>query len=133
VSHKKLCRVLGPSISQAAVFATVADVVQSALDGYHVCLFSYGQTGSGKTYTMNGQPECGTQRGITPRAITKILESAARLRSAGWQAELEASFVEIYNECVRDLLAEPTPGRFGKTLENACIKQSAEGHTEVWF
>lgn len=34
------------------VFGEVAELVQSALDGYHVCLFSYGQTGAGKTFTM---------------------------------------------------------------------------------
>jgi hypothetical protein len=34
------------------VFSAVSELVQSALDGYHVCLFSYGQTGAGKTHTM---------------------------------------------------------------------------------
>jgi hypothetical protein len=80
---------------------------------------------------MSGDLNCESQRGITPRAIAKILESVARLRNAGWEAELEASFVEIYNESMRDLLAEAAPGRPGKTLENACIKHSPEGHTEV--
>lgn len=37
---------------QADIFAEVSDLVQSALDGYKVCLFSYGQTGAGKTHTM---------------------------------------------------------------------------------
>eukprot|EP00967_Tisochrysis_lutea_P020496 scaffold23265_cov25-Tisochrysis_lutea.AAC.4 len=53
------------------VFSTVSELVQSALDGYHVCLFSYGQTGAGKTYTMQGgtSPE---QRGIIPRSVEKV-------------------------------------------------------------
>ena len=41
-------RTFGPSSSQETVFTEVSEFVQSALDGYNVCLFSYGQTGSGK-------------------------------------------------------------------------------------
>jgi kinesin family member C1 len=41
-------RVFGPSASQETIFHEVSEFVQSALDGYNVCLFSYGQTGSGK-------------------------------------------------------------------------------------
>jgi kinesin family member C1 len=41
-------RTFGPSSSQESVFQEVSEFVQSALDGYNVCLFSYGQTGSGK-------------------------------------------------------------------------------------
>jgi len=37
---------------QELVFEEVSEFVQSALDGFNVCLFSYGQTGSGKTFTM---------------------------------------------------------------------------------
>ncbi len=53
------------------VFSGVSELIQSALDGYHVCLFSYGQTGAGKTYTMQGT---NTQhgRGIIPRAVDKV-------------------------------------------------------------
>jgi hypothetical protein len=45
--------------------------VQSALDGYHVCLFSYGQTGAGKTHTMQGDSTA-AGRGIIPRAVEKV-------------------------------------------------------------
>lgn len=41
-------KVFLPSAGQEAIFQEVSDFVQSALDGYRVCIFSYGQTGSGK-------------------------------------------------------------------------------------
>jgi len=53
------------------VFDEVSDLVQSALDGYKVCLFSYGQTGAGKTHTMQGSRSIEGQ-GIIPRAISKV-------------------------------------------------------------
>jgi hypothetical protein len=53
------------------VFDSVCELVQSALDGYHVCLFSYGQTGAGKTFTMSGGPTP-EQQGIMPRAIQQV-------------------------------------------------------------
>ncbi|CAJ1965850.1 unnamed protein product [Cylindrotheca closterium] len=64
-------KVFLPSAGQETVFQEVSDFVQSALDGYNVCLFSYGQTGSGKTHTMQG---CGNgpMRGIIPRAVEQL-------------------------------------------------------------
>ena len=45
-------RVFSEESTQQDVFDEVRDVVQSALDGFNVCILAYGQTGSGKTYTM---------------------------------------------------------------------------------
>ncbi|GFH08521.1 kinesin-2, partial [Haematococcus lacustris] len=70
-------RVFGPSASQQQVFGEVQELVQSALDGYHVCIASYGQTGSGKTHNMTGD---GTPdgKGLIPRAVEKPLARAAQ-------------------------------------------------------
>eukprot|EP00516_Mucochytrium_quahogii_P000190 CAMPEP_0203759928 /NCGR_PEP_ID=MMETSP0098-20131031/13260_1 /ASSEMBLY_ACC=CAM_ASM_000208 /TAXON_ID=96639 /ORGANISM=" , Strain NY0313808BC1" /LENGTH=926 /DNA_ID=CAMNT_0050653253 /DNA_START=219 /DNA_END=2999 /DNA_ORIENTATION=+ len=98
-------RVFVQKTQQAEVFDEVASFVQSALDGYNVCLFSYGQTGSGKTYTMTGDHESEVHRGIIPRAIDHIMSHKYELRAKGWEFHLEATFVEIYNESIRDLLS----------------------------
>jgi kinesin family protein C1 len=123
-------RVFKPQMSQAAIFDEVSDVVQSALDGYKVCLFSYGQTGAGKTHTMQGGRGPG-EEGIIPRAVSKILATVARLREQGWEYTLEASYIEVYNEQLRDLLGG-TDGRGGRIAENNAIQhQPNGGHTIV--
>ncbi|MEE6517579.1 hypothetical protein FKM82_027902 [Ascaphus truei] len=97
--------VFPPSCGQPAVFEEIELLVQSALDGYPVCIFAYGQTGSGKTYTMEG-PRHGSPEtmGMIPRAIHQIFRHAEVLSTNGWEYTFTASFLEIYNESLRDLL-----------------------------
>ncbi|KAL3666690.1 hypothetical protein V7S43_008316 [Phytophthora oleae] len=99
--------------SQEDVFLEVSALIQSALDGYNVCIFAYGQTGSGKTYTMQGreedidseQMEPSPDMGIVGRAISHIFASMEDLRASGWNFTASLELVEIYNETLRDLLA----------------------------
>lgn len=98
-------RVFPPSAGQEAVFTEVSEFVQSALDGYNVCLFSYGQTGSGKTHTMQGSGT-GQMRGIISRAIEQVGHYKETLEKDGWQYSMQVSFLEIYNESIRDLLRD---------------------------
>ena len=101
-------RVFGPLASQAEVFAELGQLVQSALDGYNVCVFAYGQTGSGKTFTMEGGESAGEeeeQAGMIPRTIRQIFAATEQLKEKAWEYRLQASFLEIYNEEIRDLLA----------------------------
>jgi len=122
-------KVFPPSSGQDAVFDEVSDFVQSALDGYHVCLFSYGQTGSGKTHTMQG---CGNDamRGIIPRAVEKILEQTQIMQRQKWNFKITASFLEIYNEELKDLLFAMNNGSNSKESKLA-IKRNRGGKSYV--
>eukprot|EP01083_Nonionella_stella_P005480 15838_1 len=100
-------RVFRPFSTQQSVFNEISQLVQSALDGYKVCIFAYGQTGSGKTYTMEGPSlnRHDENRGMIPRSVEKIFEHGNKLREKGWQYECTATYLEIYNEKIRDLLS----------------------------
>lgn len=91
--------------TQGQVFEEISQLVQSALDGYRVCIFAYGQTGSGKTFTMEGNMEVPEMTGMIPRAAQQIFASTEALKEKGWQFTFECSYLEIYNETIRDLLA----------------------------
>jgi len=102
----KYDRVFGHQAGQEEVFQEVSDFVQSALDGYNCVLFSYGQTGSGKTHTMIGSE--GEMRGIIPRAVEQVAHRKAMMEESGWTFEMRVSFIEIYCEQIKDLLASDT-------------------------
>jgi len=100
-------RVFEPGTSQEVVYEEISQLVRSSMDGYNVCVFAYGQTGSGKTYTMEGGPgieEFPEQCGVIPRTIRQIFEIKQQLVEKSWTYKLHASFLEIYNEEIRDLL-----------------------------
>lgn len=88
--------------TQEQVFEEISQLVQSALDGYNICIFAYGQTGSGKTYTMEGKFD--VEMGMIPRTVNQIFSSALQLEEKGWNFEIEGQYLEIYNEQIRDLL-----------------------------
>ncbi|QDZ24864.1 kinesin [Chloropicon primus] len=99
-------RVFNETSSQTTVYEeSVKPLVQSALDGFNVCVFAYGQTGSGKTHTMEG-PE--NDRGVTFRAIKELFTLANGECAVPGVVEytFNLSMLEIYNEQIKDLLEE---------------------------
>jgi hypothetical protein len=97
--------VLPPDASQEAVFESVRHLVQSALDGYNVCIFAYGQTGSGKTHTIAGS---GAAPGVTPRACALLFALAERAAGKA-TLRVRALMLELYQDTLIDLLAPPAP------------------------
>ncbi|XP_022847618.1 kinesin-like protein KIN-14N [Olea europaea var. sylvestris] len=128
-------KVFTPEASQEDVFVEISQLVQSALDGYKVCIFAYGQTGSGKTFTMMGKPGIPDQKGLIPRSLEQVFETRQTLQSQGWKYEMQVSTLEIYNETIRDLLATNRLGFDAHRAENMgkqyAIKHDANGNTHV--
>ncbi|XP_019710250.1 kinesin-like protein KIN-14A [Elaeis guineensis] len=98
-------RVFGPTATQDEVYKDTQALIRSVMDGYNVCIFAYGQTGSGKTHTMCG-PSNGSSKdmGINYMALNDLFQISSIREDVKY--EIRVQMVEIYNEQVRDLLAE---------------------------
>lgn len=93
-------KVFGEEASTREVYEAVASpLVRSVVQGMNGTVFAYGQTSSGKTFTMQGYQQT---EGILYMAAHDIFEHIAQ--SSDRDFLLRVSFVEIYNENVRDLL-----------------------------
>ncbi|KAI8141587.1 P-loop containing nucleoside triphosphate hydrolase protein [Fennellomyces sp. T-0311] len=121
-------RVFTPDTTQKECFEEISQLVQSALDGYNVCIFAYGQTGSGKTFTMQGPSGPNTESaGMIPRAVQQIYEVTQKLKDRKWTYTMEGQFLEIYNETVHDLLGDTS--NYGKIKHE--IRHEKNGRTTV--
>ncbi|XP_044759551.1 protein claret segregational [Coccinella septempunctata] len=100
----KFDRVFDQNATQEDLFQELSQLIQSAMDGYHVCVFAYGQTGSGKTYTMQGEQHPKESLGMIPRSVELIFNRKMEMEKKGWSFKIDASFLEIYNENIRDLM-----------------------------
>nr|XP_039257940.1 myosin-11-like [Styela clava] len=88
--------------TQGQIFEDTFNLIQSAVDGFNVCIFAYGQTGSGKTYTMIGDG-AQTQPGIAPRAFKRIFDLIDENKSK-MKFEVSCYMLELYNDNLLDLL-----------------------------
>jgi len=126
--------VYGMDSTQREVYDQVAfPIVDSIFQGYNGTVFAYGQTGCGKTFTMMGIVDDPNLKGIIPNAFSHIF---GYIKTEGESKKflVRCSFVEIYNEEVRDLLGDnskkldirenPKKGTFVKDLTYATIKDT---------
>lgn len=91
--------IFGPDSTQEKVFDETKRLIQSAIDGYNVCVFAYGQTGSGKTFTVQGTED---MPGLTPRSISELFGLIGEMTQ--FDVQLSCYMVEIYKGELRDLL-----------------------------
>lgn len=83
-------------------------LLDNAFQGYNNCIFAYGQTGSGKSYSMMGY---GEEAGVIPRICQNMFERITEFqKDKNLTYTVEVSYLEIYNERVRDLLNPATKG-----------------------
>ncbi|RWS31541.1 kinesin-like protein KIF3B, partial [Leptotrombidium deliense] len=80
----------------------VRPLVACVLEGFNGTVFAYGQTGTGKTYTMEGVRDDEQRRGVIPNSFEQIFSHIAR--SQNQQYLVRSSYLEIYQEEIRDLL-----------------------------
>eukprot|EP00210_Caulerpa_lentillifera_P009348 g8912.t1 len=88
----------GPQATQEQVYAETSQLIQSALDGFNVCIFCYGQTGSGKTHTLTGNESAG---GIVPQFMQELFNSDTTTETTS----VSAYMLELYQEDLLDLLS----------------------------
>ncbi|KDD75012.1 kinesin, partial [Helicosporidium sp. ATCC 50920] len=127
-------RVLSGETTQEELYQrTVSPMVDEMLEGFNCTIFAYGQTGTGKTYTMNGEfgdelggGAPGPHSGVVPRAIYQVF---AYLDALGNGAEftVKASYLELYNEEITDLLVNGSGGGAAPGPGNAAAAPSSSG------
>lgn len=94
-------RVFDENITQGDVYeATTKNLLDSVLDGFNATVFAYGATGCGKTHTITGTAQ---QPGIIFLTMQELFEKVGELKSEK-ETEITLSYLEIYNETIRDLL-----------------------------
>jgi len=124
--------------TQAQVFDNLGvDLVGWVLGGYNASVFAYGQTSSGKTHSMMGARDSEVLRGLIPRIISLLWECVQAFLNENSKHDcvLKASYLEIYNEEIRDLLGnceklklrnDPKKGIFASGLTMVPLQSGEE-------
>ncbi|KAI9682000.1 MAG: kinesin motor protein cin8 [Caeruleum heppii] len=101
-------KVFSPAADQNMIFdEVVTPILNEMLSGYNCTIFAYGQTGTGKTYTMSGDMSdtlglVSDAAGIIPRVLHSLFK---KLEGEETESSVKCSFIELYNEELRDLLS----------------------------
>ena len=115
----------GTSTQDQVYQDNVTPLLDKAFAGFNATVFAYGQTGAGKSWTMSGNAQ---HPGIIPRMSSELFQKIEALK-ADYAAQgkerhfmVEASFFEIYNEQVFDLLVPKT--KAGAKRKNLMLRET---------
>ncbi|XP_053412589.1 kinesin-like protein KIF19 [Nycticebus coucang] len=112
--------------SQEDVYcATIQHLVEGIISGYNATVFAYGPSGTGKTHTMLGMD---AEPGIYLQTLTDLFQAIEETRG-NTDYSVSMSYLEIYNEVIRDLL-NPSSG-FLELREDSQGSIQIAGITEV--
>ncbi|XP_034030866.1 kinesin-like protein KIF13A isoform X2 [Thalassophryne amazonica] len=114
---------------QEVVFKCLGEgILENAFQGYNACIFAYGQTGSGKSFSMMGNSE---QPGLIPRLCCSLFERVHRETNEAHSFKVEVSYMEIYNEKVRDLLDPKGSRQSLKVREHKVLGPYVDGLSQL--
>uniref|UniRef100_A0A7N8XWT5 Kinesin family member 13A n=1 Tax=Mastacembelus armatus TaxID=205130 RepID=A0A7N8XWT5_9TELE len=114
---------------QEVVFKCLGEgILENAFQGYNACIFAYGQTGSGKSFSMMGNVE---QPGLIPRLCCSLFERVHREANEAHTFKVEVSYMEIYNEKVRDLLDPKGSRQSLKVREHKVLGPYVDGLSQL--
>ncbi|XP_052434844.1 kinesin-like protein KIF13A isoform X7 [Carassius gibelio] len=114
---------------QEVVFKCLGEgILENAFQGYNACIFAYGQTGSGKSFSMMGN---GEQPGLIPRLCCSLFERVSRDQNESQSFKVEVSYMEIYNEKVRDLLDPKGSRQSLKVREHKVLGPYVDGLSQL--
>ncbi|KAL0985463.1 hypothetical protein UPYG_G00157200 [Umbra pygmaea] len=114
---------------QEVVFKCLGEgILENAFQGYNACIFAYGQTGSGKSFSMMGNEK---SPGLIPRLCCSLFERISSEESQAHSFKVEVSFMEIYNEKVRDLLDPKGSRQSLKVREHKVLGPYVDGLSQL--
>ncbi|XP_027381049.1 kinesin-like protein KIF13A isoform X2 [Bos indicus x Bos taurus] len=114
---------------QEVVFKCLGEgILEKAFQGYNACIFAYGQTGSGKSFSMMGNAE---QRGLIPRLCCALFQRISLEQNESQTFKVEVSYMEIYNEKVRDLLDPKGSRQSLKVREHKVLGPYVDGLSQL--
>ncbi|XP_065126597.1 kinesin-like protein KIF13A isoform X2 [Paramisgurnus dabryanus] len=114
---------------QEVVFKCLGEgILENAFQGYNACIFAYGQTGSGKSFSMMGSSD---QPGLIPRLCCSLFERVSRDQNQAHTFKVEVSYMEIYNEKVRDLLDPKGSRQSLKVREHKVLGPYVDGLSQL--